>query len=758
MSDQTVDSTKLMDIVFTISGGVYGLVQDKVKGIYDSGILQGKMPKGAIVAGVAFDIANDTIKFTVAVASGDPREAAKALVGAVGGGTSTYIGGAIGASAPLPAQGKVAAVLIGMGLGSIGGDYFTEFVFDNYIWPKGDQSPTEVAGGGVSLGVNIANAPSSVATGLVKVPVNSTNRDSSKYINDAGINDHLVIIKSGGTVWDAYVLQKGNPNGFANWDDFKAAVATSNPNIADLNKINVGTKLYMPEQMPDGSITYNYANGSSINQNDKTGEYYMVVPRTDGVGGQMIYSRTKSGVDDDGTPIYTVKQLGTTRDGVEDINYVGSQKGLDGEVRSTNLNYQTDTETGSSSWGREGAREVRTDAVTDKATNETKVKATDVTTGDSKELVVKPQKGMSEADYNNLMCSSMASFLTALRSKDELGIALNGAKMLVDTALYNNDGSIPKNVLNGANLSIAGLQATVGIVAGLHALQSNDLKTQISGAVGLLGSANTLYRVLNANANGTLGKSYFSEGTLGVLATYGAVMSIANLQNLDSMLQSGQIGSAISTIYQAWQGASALYGAATGAGSFFAAMGNAAAATGPYVLAVVVAGFVLDSMLGGGKKPPPQPPVGWAEYVRNAQGQLQYLYHGATADGQDLPGDKGMGDRILQTKMTEILDSLNKQLADANNPKDADGKPIATDPDRALVVVASRLPKLYLQSWPSYDGNGETNYYYYAEMTHAQTGQKYGADDAKWQTKGRWVNSQSRNSANDRQWKQAQAA
>lgn len=84
MSDSNlVDSTKLMDVMFTVSGGVYGMVKDKINNLYTSGVLQGKLPKGAIVTGLAFDVANDAIKLTFAISSGDLREVAK-VAGVIG--------------------------------------------------------------------------------------------------------------------------------------------------------------------------------------------------------------------------------------------------------------------------------------------------------------------------------------------------------------------------------------------------------------------------------------------------------------------------------------------------------------------------------------------------------------------------------------------------------------------------------------------------------------------------------------------------
>ncbi len=127
----------------------------------------------------------------------------------------------------------------------------------------------------------------------VATPPDASTRDSSIYIADTGANDHFVTFKDGGTVWDAFVLQSNRTGGFSNWDEFQEAVKTSNPQIDNLNQVAKGSELYLPEKLPDGSITYHYTGGASINNNATTGEYHMVVPNAE--GGQTIYSRTVDG-------------------------------------------------------------------------------------------------------------------------------------------------------------------------------------------------------------------------------------------------------------------------------------------------------------------------------------------------------------------------------------------------------------------------------------------------------------------------------
>jgi hypothetical protein len=159
----------------------------------------------------------------------------------------------------------------------------------------------------------------------INTPIDSNTRNSSSYIEDGGANDHSVLIKAGGTVWDAFALQKNQPGGFKDWSEFKAAIAASNPEIADLNKIPADSTLMMPEKMSDGSVTYNYANGTVINSNPTTGEYRMSVP--DGNGGWLFYSREAT---DAG---YTVRESAYNANGDVTRSFVGHQETKDSEVK-----------------------------------------------------------------------------------------------------------------------------------------------------------------------------------------------------------------------------------------------------------------------------------------------------------------------------------------------------------------------------------------------------------------------------------------
>ncbi|KGM39698.1 hypothetical protein JY96_05760 [Aquabacterium sp. NJ1] len=179
--------------------------------------------------------------------------------------------------------------------------------------------------------------------GVINPPpmIPSTPRNSSQFVTQA--DTHSVIVGAGGTLSDVWVSQKDSVNGFKNEDDFYVAVLQANSDIRNKNIVSAGQRLYLPQKMNDGSITYNFANGASINQSASSGEYYMVVPRTDGVGGQLVYSRTQVDVTADGTPIYEIKQIGTTGHGVQDISYTGRQIGQSGDIEIQGLTERIDT-------------------------------------------------------------------------------------------------------------------------------------------------------------------------------------------------------------------------------------------------------------------------------------------------------------------------------------------------------------------------------------------------------------------------------
>jgi hypothetical protein len=178
------------------------------------------------------------------------------------------------------------------------------------------------------------NAATTLAHNPRTPPPDAPTRNSANYITDTSANDHLVVIKDGGKVWDAYVQQKDSTTGFKDWNEYQAAAAASNPGIANLNNVAPGTVFMQPEKFADGSITYNFAGDTAINSKASTGEYHMVVPNTDGGGGQTVYSRKLQGYTDVDGPVYEVKQSSTNAADITTFDYVGRQTTLNGDVQT----------------------------------------------------------------------------------------------------------------------------------------------------------------------------------------------------------------------------------------------------------------------------------------------------------------------------------------------------------------------------------------------------------------------------------------
>ncbi|WP_310625403.1 tandem-95 repeat protein [Limnohabitans sp.] len=397
--------------------------------------------------------------------------------------------------------------------------------------------------------------------------------------------------------------------------------------------------------------------------------------------------------------------------------------------------------------------------------------------------------------YQTQLYSDMAGFINALRGHDKVNQVLYGSKMALDVAL--GQGHTVNQALSNMHTTLNGISGAVGVVASLHALQSSDGIAQAGGAVGLLSSGNQLANSLCVTHIGVDGKStsgFLSGPDLAALQVVTAILAIANLRNLDDMLDHGQVGSAGASIYQAVQAvrtlnaaadvaaAAHMTAAATTAVETAAAASATAAATeaaasaaiDPTTFVIILAtAWVLDDIFGGNAPtPPPKPPVGWAEFKRGSDGHLAWDYHGTLPDGRSYGyADTALGKSILDAKMQRLASTLNQQIAEANQGN--------TDPERALVLVASRIPKVLLQSWVSYDGNGVNNYHYVLESKDAQTGDKtyqpiarqdidkyfsasviapealvqqwqanhmsakFGADENKWLTEGQYLNQQS---------------
>ena len=368
------------------------------------------------------------------------------------------------------------------------------------------------------------------------------------------------------------------------------------------------------------------------------------------------------------------------------------------------------------------------------------ITVTDTSTGETRE-----QRAQKNAQLE-ILYSDMAGFIRALHGGDKLNTALYGAKIVVDGALVGD----PKSTsLNQYSNTLNGLSASVGIVAGLRALGSEDALTQATGLLGLISSSNQLagsFGLTNLNGDISFGntgnsqalKGFLGEGASQALQIAGAVLSLANLANLDDMIEQGQVGSVVSTLYGAAQAISTLNvaitssalttanaavavattaaetTAAVAAATEAAAAASAAQATAAALsstgvgVIVVVAAIILNQIFAkDAEEPPPPPPYGSADFTLDANGQITLHY------GPSNP----LGQAILEQNLPDILNTLKQQLDTANATN--------TDPARALHLIANRIPKIYIQSWQvgHNQGNGESNYYFLVEQHHPQNGQ-----------------------------------
>ena len=178
------------------------------------------------------------------------------------------------------------------------------------------------------------SAQNSVAPTLAQDPVvapitlGTPARNSANFITIGSSN--TATIKNGGTLSDLWLLQKNSPTGFVNPNDFYAAVLANNPQISDVNKISAGTTLNIPFKLSDGSITYNYQGGVSINQNASTGEYHIVVPNSDGFGGSTSFDRIS-----ESNGGFTVSQVTVNGLGVVTSGCTSRQAAVDGDLLNT---------------------------------------------------------------------------------------------------------------------------------------------------------------------------------------------------------------------------------------------------------------------------------------------------------------------------------------------------------------------------------------------------------------------------------------
>ena len=125
------------------------------------------------------------------------------------------------------------------------------------------------------------------------------------------------------------------------------SISSQSQEIAALTQASGAQRV---EKLADGSTTYHYGSGVSINSNAVTGEYHMVLANTDGGGGQTVYSRTP-----DLDAGYVVKQVQTNAAGAVVYDYLGFQESLSGDIRPISSSWETPTEAGHTSWGVDGS-------------------------------------------------------------------------------------------------------------------------------------------------------------------------------------------------------------------------------------------------------------------------------------------------------------------------------------------------------------------------------------------------------------------
>ncbi len=128
------------------------------------------------------------------------------------------------------------------------------------------------------------------------------------------------------------------------------------------------------------------------------------------------------------------------------------------------------------------------------------------------------QPELTPAAYQQLIYSDMAGFLSALRTGDKLNQALYGVKLTLDVML--SQGKTVDQSMAGLRNGLDAVAGAVGVVASLHALQSDDTLTQLNGAVGLLSSSNQLFAAMNGGAIGEqqlIDHGFMSGGALAAM-------------------------------------------------------------------------------------------------------------------------------------------------------------------------------------------------------------------------------------------------
>jgi hypothetical protein len=125
------------------------------------------------------------------------------------------------------------------------------------------------------------------------------NRDSASLLTYTAADSHTVTLKAGGLISDVWATQKTIGNVFT-LNEFATAVLACNPNITNINQVSVGQVIQIPQKMPDGSITYHYAGGTSLNTNPNASEFHLTTADGSGLVTQIDRAYAADGVNGPG--------------------------------------------------------------------------------------------------------------------------------------------------------------------------------------------------------------------------------------------------------------------------------------------------------------------------------------------------------------------------------------------------------------------------------------------------------------------------
>ncbi|WP_112076531.1 calcium-binding protein [Herbaspirillum rubrisubalbicans] len=134
--------------------------------------------------------------------------------------------------------------------------------------------------------------------------LDSPSRNSAALIIKPAL--HVTQFREGGTVDDLWLVEKNAGRYQGSRSQFRSDFVASNGGVDGKTLlVQQGQAYFVPERSADGTTTYHYSNGAVVVNNTVTGEYRMVVPNTDGSGGQTVYTRNA------GADGYTVRQVST---------------------------------------------------------------------------------------------------------------------------------------------------------------------------------------------------------------------------------------------------------------------------------------------------------------------------------------------------------------------------------------------------------------------------------------------------------------